>query len=90
MPTTVALGPGATEVTLRHADNAYAGLLKAEGTFTTTPHAVGEPAETHTLTITGEFAAGGFTATVHADVTRDGVAACNYDVGWIGTRDRMP
>ena len=48
-------------------------------------YAVGSPAETHTLTITGSFAADGFTATVHADVTRNGTA-CSYDVGWIGTR----
>jgi hypothetical protein len=85
MPTTVSQGPGATDITLSHAGNRYAGKLDPDATFATTPHAVGNPAETHTLTITGSFAADGFTATVHADVTRNGTAACSYDVGWIGT-----
>jgi hypothetical protein len=86
MPTTVTHAPDATDVTLTHAGNSYAGTLAADGSFSTTPKALGTPAETHTLTITGVFATDGFTATVHADVTRDGVAACDYDVGWIGTR----
>jgi hypothetical protein len=87
MPTTVAQGPDAADITLSHAGNLYAGKLDPDATFATTPHAVGSPAETHTLTITGSFAADGFTATVHADVTRNGTAACSYDVGWIGTRN---
>ena len=86
MPTTVSQGPDATDITLSHAGNSYAGKLDPDATFTTTPHAVGSPAETHTITITGSFAADGFTATVHADVSRNGTAACSYDVGWIGTR----
>lgn len=85
MPTTVSQGPDATDITLSHAGNLYAGKLALDATFATTPHAVGSPSETHTLTITGSFAADGFTATVHADVTRNGTAACSYDVGWIGT-----
>lgn len=85
MPTTVSLDD-ATRLTLRHAGNGYTGTLAADNTFTTTPRSLGEPAETHTLTITGAFVTNGFTATVHADVTRDGAAACTYDVRWIGTR----
>lgn len=88
MPTTVSQGPDATDITLRHAGNSYAGKLAPDATFATTPHAVGSPAETHTLTITGSFAADRFTAAVHADVSRNGTAACSYDVGWIGTRTR--
>lgn len=86
MPTTVSQGPDATDITLSHAGNSYAGKLAPDATFATTPRAVGSPAETHTLTITGGFAADGFTATVHAGVSRNGTAACSYDVGWIGTR----
>jgi len=89
-PTTVSHVPDALNVTLTHAGNAYTGTVQRDGSFATSPRAVGEPAETHTLTIAGRFSTSGFEATVTADVSRNGSPACSYVVSWVGTKDGAP
>ena len=89
-PTTVSHVPDALGVTLTHAGNAYTGTVQRNGSFATSPRAVGEPAQTHTLTIAGRFSTSGFEATVTADVSRNGSPACSYVVSWVGTKDGAP
>jgi hypothetical protein len=90
MPTSVSHAPGATELTLSHAGQTYAGTVERDGTFVTAPRSVGSPAELHTLTIGGRFSTTGFEATVTAAVSRNGVHDCDYVVGWVGTKDGEP
>lgn len=89
-PTTVSHVPDALGVTLTHVGNAYTGMVQRDGSFATGPRAVGEPAETHTLTIAGRFSTSGFEATVTADVSRNGSPVCSYVVSWAGTKDGAP
>ena len=89
-PTMVSHVPDAVDVTLTHAGNAYTGTVQRDGSFATSPRAVGGPAETHTLTIAGRFSTSGFEATVTADVSRNGSPACSYVVSWVGTKDGAP
>jgi hypothetical protein len=91
MPTTVAHAAGATTLTLTHAGNGYAGTLQRDGTFATTPRAVGAGGETHTLTIAGRFTRTGLDATVTADVQRETAPrTCRYVVRWAGTKQGDP
>lgn len=91
MPTVVTHAAGATTVTLTHAGNSYAGTLQRDGTFATTPRAVGGGAETHTLTIAGRFTRTGLDATVTADVQREAAPrTCRYVVRWVGTKQGDP
>ena len=89
-PTTVSHVPDALNVTLTHAGNAYTGTVQRDGSFATSPRAVGGPAETHTLTIAGRFSTSGFEATVTADVSRNGSPACSYVVSWVGAKNGAP
>jgi hypothetical protein len=90
MTTTVAHAPGASELTLTHAGQTYSGTVARDGTFATTPHAVGPATELHTLTIAGQFSTTGFTATVTAAVSSNGVHQCDYVVGWLGAKSGAP
>jgi len=89
-PTTVSHVPDALNLTLTHAGNVYTGTVQRDGSFATSPRAVGEPAETHTLSIAGQFSTSGFEARVTADVSRNGSPACSYVVSWVGTKDGAP
>ena len=86
MTTQVSHAPGATALTLTHAGQTYSGTVARDGTFATTPHAVGTAAELHTLTIAGQFSTTGFEATVDASVSANGVHQCDYVVNWVGTK----
>lgn len=90
MTTTVSHEPGATELTLRHAGQTYAGGVERDGAFATEPHDVGSAAELHTLTIAGQFSTTGFEATVDAAVSRNGTPDCDYVVSWVGTKSGEP
>src|SRR5688572_21401159 len=85
-PTTVTHTPGASTLTLTHAGNSYTGTVQRNGSFTTTPRAVGGGTETHTLTIAGTFSTTAIDATVTAVVQRAGSANCQYVVKWAGPR----
>ena len=89
-PTTVTHAPGATTLSLTHANNTYAGTVQRNGAFSTTPKAVGGGAETHTLTITGTFTTTAIDATVTAVVQRTGSADCQYTVKWAGPKQGGP
>ena len=89
-PTTVTHTPGATTLTLTHASNSYTGTVQRNGSFSTTPKAVGGGAETHTLTIVGTFATTAIDATVTAVVQRTGSANCQYTVKWVGPKQGAP
>ena len=89
-PTTVAHTPGATTVTLTHASNSYSGTVQRNGSFVTTPKAVGGGGETHTLTIAGTFTTTAIDATVTAVVQRTGAADCQYTVKWAGPKQGAP
>jgi hypothetical protein len=88
--TTVTHSAGANALTLTHAGNAYSGTVQRNGSFTTTPKAVGGGAETHTLTITGSFTTTAIDATVTAVVQRTGSANCQYTVKWAGPKQGGP
>lgn len=88
--TTVTHTPGATTLTLTHAGNAYTGTVQRNGTFSTTPKAVGGASETHTLTIAGTFTTTAMDATVTSDVQRPGSATCQYVVKWAGPKQGEP
>ncbi|HKA90046.1 MAG TPA: hypothetical protein VKE22_20440 [Haliangiales bacterium] len=90
MPTTVAHTPGATDLTLTHAGQTYAGTVQRNGTFATVPRSVGTTQELHTITISGQFSTTGFVATVSAAVSHNGTHDCDYTVGWVGTKDGEP
>jgi hypothetical protein len=85
-PTTVTHTAGATMLTLGHAGQSYPGSIQRNGEFATTAVPVELPAETHTILITGDFSATGFTATVAVQVSSGGSVRCGYTVRWIGTR----
>ena len=89
-PTTVAHTAGSNTLTLTHAGNSYTGTVQRNGSFTTTPKAVGGGAETHTLTITGTFTTTAIDATVTAVVQRTGSANCQYTVKWAGPKQGAP
>ena len=88
--TTVAHSAGATTLTLTHAGNAYSGTVQRNGSFSTTPKAVGGGGETHTLTIAGTFTTTAVDATVTAVVQRTGQAECTYTVKWAGPKQGAP
>jgi hypothetical protein len=88
--TMVAHSAGATTLTLTHASNTYAGTVQRNGSFSTTPKAVGGGGETHTLTIAGAFTTTAIDATVTAVVQRTGQAECTYTVKWAGPKQGTP
>ena len=87
--TSVSHASGSATVVLTHAGLAYNGTVASNGTFTTTPKAVVAGADTHTLTISGQFTTTGFTATVSVAVTGPS-PACAYSVRWVGTKTGSP
>jgi hypothetical protein len=88
--TTVTHSAGASTLTLTHAGNAYTGTVQRNGSFSTTPKAVGGGGETHTLTIAGTFTTTAIDATVTAVVQRTGQADCTYTVKWAGPKLGTP
>ena len=88
--TTVTHSAGASTLTLTHAGNAYSGTVQRNGSFSTTPKAVGGGAETHTITIAGSFTTTAIDATVTAVVQRTGQAECTYTVKWAGPKQGSP
>jgi hypothetical protein len=90
MTTTVTHAAGSADLSLRHAGVTYTGTIERDGAFTTAPQSVGTAAESHRLTISGRFSITGFEATVAAEVTKNGIAACSYAVSWIGTKTGEP
>jgi hypothetical protein len=89
-PTTVTHTAGSSTLTLTHAGNAYSGAVQRNGSFATTPKAVGGGGETHTFTIAGTFTTTSMDATVTAVVQRTGQADCTYSVKWAGPKQGPP
>ena len=89
-PTTVAHTAGSTTLTVTHAGNSYTGTVQRNGTFVTTPKALGPATDTHTLTIAGTFSTTAIDATVTAVVQRPGSANCQYTVKWAGPKQGAP
>lgn len=75
---------GVASFTLTHVGQAYTGTLATDLGFTTAAKAIPFGPTTHTLTITGRFTTGAFTADVTAVVS--GSTSCQYVVHWVGTR----
>jgi hypothetical protein len=91
LPTTVAHTPGSTVVSLTHGPLTHAGTITTAGAFTTAPRTVGDPGGPQsTLSITGLFTTGGFTADVAVAVTSSTAPACAYKVRWVGTKQGSP
>ena len=88
--TSVTHSAGASALTLTHAGNSYSGTVQRNGSFSTTPKAVGGGGETHTLTIVGTFTTTAMDATVTAVVQRTGQAECTYTVKWAGPKQGTP
>jgi hypothetical protein len=79
--TVVAHSPGSASLTLTHAGSSYAGTITPAGAFTVPATAIGGGA--FTVSMTGQFSATGFTATVHVVQQQP---SCQYDVNWTGTK----
>jgi len=88
-PTSVAHAAGASSFTLTHGGLQVAGSVSVDGTFTTTPLAVGDPQGPATLAIAGRFTTGGLEATVTVTVA-SAAGPCRYRVGWTGTKQGAP
>jgi hypothetical protein len=79
-PTTVVQTPGSHAMTLTHAGITYEGTVNDDGSFTTQPESI----PGFTITITGQFAPQGFTASVRVE---QAAPACFYIVDWNGLKD---
>ena len=88
-PTSVAHTAGATSFTLTHGGLQVAGSVSRDGTFTTTPLAVGDAQGPATLAMAGRFTTGGLEATVTVDVAAS-AGPCRYRVSWTGTKQGAP
>ncbi len=84
-PTTVTQIPGSTSLTVTHAGNAYQGSVATNGSFATVPTLVGGLSNQSDITISGQFSAAGFDATV--TVHQILPTACSYMVHWVGTKN---
>jgi hypothetical protein len=84
-PTVVAHSPGATSLSLTHAGVTYAGTIDMAGAFSVPATPVSNGA--YQISITGQFNATGFTATVHVAQQQP---ACQYDVSWVGSKQGPP
>jgi hypothetical protein len=90
-PTSVAHVPGATAFTLTHGGLQVSGSVARDGTFTTQPVAVQDAQGPANLALAGRFTTGGLEATVTVAVSPPAPApACQYRVGWTGTKQGSP
>lgn len=91
MTTTVIHNPGATQLSLVHANTTYGGSLQSDGAFTTDPlDVLDSDGSVLTVGISGRFDANGFEATVAVDVRRTNGSRCRYVVRWTGTKQGPP
>ena len=90
-PATVAHAAGATEVRITHFSLTHTGQVQRSGSFATQPVtlALGN-GSTDTVTMSGQFATGGFDATVNVDTNHAGAAPCRYVVRWQATKQGTP
>jgi hypothetical protein len=91
MTTTVLHDPGASQLSLIHANITYMGTLSPDGAFTTSPLALPDAEGTIlTIGLSGRFESDGFDATVTVDVRRSNGSRCQYVVDWTGTKQGAP
>jgi hypothetical protein len=91
MTTTVIHNPGATQLSLVHANTTYGGSLSGDGTFMTNPLDLPDSnGGTLTVGISGRFETNGFEAMVAIDVRRTNGSRCRYVVRWTGTKQGPP
>lgn len=84
-PTIVRHAPGSTRISLEHAGSTYTGTIDSSGRFTTPAASFAFPQADYSISLSGQFSARGFTATV--DLTkRERGRTCTYAVEWVGTR----
>jgi hypothetical protein len=83
--TVVTHTPGAGTLSLTHAGATYSGSVMTSGAFSVPPTALG--GGVFTVSISGQFNATGFTATVHVAQSQP---ACAYDVSWVGSKSGPP
>jgi hypothetical protein len=85
--TTIAQTPGALTLSLTHAGNKYDGTVDSLGRFSTATSTITSGASKYAITVTGQFNATGFDATVQVGVEQPTApTTCAYLVHWVGTR----
>lgn len=89
-PTEVAQVPGAHTLSLTHANNAYPGVIDSTAHFTAAG-TLTSGGSRYTITISGQFSARGFDASVQVDVQQTTAPqSCSYLVHWVGTKSGSP
>lgn len=83
-PTVVDQPPGSASLSLTHAGNVYSGSVDRTGHFSTSPRVVGG---NFNISITGQFSASGFDATVQVQQLSP---PCGYQVHWVGSKNGPP
>jgi hypothetical protein len=88
-PTTVVHTPGASSLSLTHANITYQGTIDNSAAFATTPNMFSLGGSQYNITIGGQFNRTGFDATVNVSVTQP-TPACAYMLHWVGTKSGPP
>jgi len=83
-PTVVDQSPGSVSLSLTHAGNVYRGSVDRTGHFSTPARVVGGNFNT---SITGQFSASGFDATVQVQQLSP---SCGYQMHWVGSKSGPP
>ena len=90
-PTVVTHSPGASTLSLTHANNTYQGTISSTAQFSTTPTTISGGGSQFTIIIQGQFNLTGFDATVQVNVMQPGPpTVCAYMVHWVGTKNGPP
>lgn len=85
-PTVVDHVAGATAVGLTHGGTRYPGQVQPTGQFTAGPTTVTVAGTGYLISLSGQFAVRGLTATVLVTRNEAGGGSCGYQVSWVGTK----
>jgi hypothetical protein len=85
--TTVRHADDSSHLTLTHVGITYDGSVTEDGHFHTEPTTIKGSEVSYVITITGQFQANGFSATVTVEEQKTPRArSCSYQVKWVGTK----
>jgi hypothetical protein len=86
--TVVRHSPGATGLSLLHANSLYGGSVTADGAFSTDPVNQVFGGITYVISITGQFTATTIDAEVHVDAAKQ--PPCTFTARWTGPKTGEP
>lgn len=86
--TVVRHSPGATGLSLLHANSLYSGSVTADGAFSTEPVNQVFGGITYVISITGQFTATTIDAEVHVDAAKQ--PPCTFTARWAGPKTGEP